>query len=85
MSGHQDGLDRLELPGPVTAQKHAKLPDYAEKLCPKWQSYQVALSVRDPFASDEGFGVPGCLPELECDFPARRPQGSLAARHRKGP
>ena len=43
----RDGVERYELKGPITPEKHATLSDYAEKI--DIADYQVAMACREPF------------------------------------
>lgn len=46
---HQDGIDRFEVVGALTPEKHASLQDYADRLGESLSSYRIVVSVRHPF------------------------------------
>lgn len=46
---HQDGVQRFEITGPVTKNKHATLDDYAQALGDGLRNYKVMATVRHPF------------------------------------
>jgi hypothetical protein len=45
---HQDGVDRFDVRGTVTPNKHATLQSYADRLGPRLAEFAVILPVRDP-------------------------------------
>jgi hypothetical protein len=46
--GHQDGVERFDVRGTVTPNKHAMLEAYADRLGPQLADFKVILPIRDP-------------------------------------
>ena len=46
---HQDGTDRFEVRGSITAHKHMPLSDYAQILGGKIDGYSIITTIRHPF------------------------------------
>jgi Sulfotransferase family len=71
---HQDGVERFDVRGAVTPNKHAMLEAYASQLGPKLAEYEIILPIRDPldralslyFSPHRAFGQPaGFVPRFE--------------------
>ena len=48
IKGHQDGVDRFQIKGEVTPDKHAVYSDYERHLGSKAAQFRVAISIRHP-------------------------------------
>jgi hypothetical protein len=46
--GHQDGIERFNVRGAITPNKHAMLQAYADRLGPRLADFKVILPIRDP-------------------------------------
>ncbi|MBY6092518.1 sulfotransferase family 2 domain-containing protein [Maritimibacter alkaliphilus] len=49
VEAHQDGVDRFEVKGPVTPEKHASLQDYSDRLGDDFADQLVLSACRHPF------------------------------------